>query len=83
MTTIMDWNKRKQQVLDYIRANSGKYNGAEIEDKLEIFSINELKQIKGRYISYLGELETEGKIKYDWKDQQWYAVITLDNFISS
>ena len=65
--------ERKQQVLDYVRANSGKYNGAEIEWNLKIHSIKELKIVNGHYVGYLTELENEGLIKYDRKKQKWYA----------
>lgn len=69
---ITDWNQRKQQVYDHVKTNSYKYNGAEIEDTLDISSIKELKIEDGKYISYLGELEREGKIKYDYRAHKWY-----------
>jgi hypothetical protein len=75
-----NWEKRKQQLLDYIRANSGKYNGAEISYKLNIFSIKELKKINGHYVGYFKELEQENKIQYDYHEQKWYAKTTLDQF---
>lgn len=77
----LNFEERKQQVLDYIKANTGKYNGSEISYKLGIFSIKELKKINGHYVGVFSELEKEGKIKYDYKAAKWYIPTTMDQFI--
>ena len=81
----MNWEQRKQQVFDYIKDNSGKYNGSEISHKLNIFSIKELKIENGHYIGYFTELARENKIKYDYEKEKWYilgtATTTLDDFM--
>jgi hypothetical protein len=76
----LKFEERKQQVLDYIKANSYKYNGSEISYELNIWSIKELKKVNGHYVGVFTELEREGKIKYDYKAQKWYAATTLEDF---
>ena len=77
----MNFEERKQQVLDYIKTNSYKYNGSEISYDLNLFSIKELKIINGKYVGVFTELEQEDKIKYDWTAQKWYVPTTLDEFL--
>ncbi len=72
---MTDWHEIKQQVLDYIREHSGRYNGSEIS-YLFSHGIIDLKLIEGHYICYYSELEREGLIRYDEKEQKWFQMST-------
>jgi hypothetical protein len=65
---------KKAEILEYIKKNSGKFNGSEIEFDLNVNSLKYLKIQNGKYTSPLGELAKEHKIYYHYgKEKCFYA----------
>lgn len=71
--TRPDWEERKQELLEYIRAHSGKFNGSEISYTLN-HSLKDLKVVDNHYLGYYEALTKEGRIRYDMRLAKWYAV---------